>query len=77
MWYKLNEMMGIILLIAVVGGAAIYGLILFIEAPPLLRQEGDPPSAYELQARKDLEKRIRGLQDRQAEVLKEAAEFGR
>jgi hypothetical protein len=77
MWYKLNEMLSVIALVVIVGGAAIYGLILFIETPPLIRQESDGPSAYELQAREDLERQIRGLQDQQAEVLREAAEQGR
>jgi hypothetical protein len=77
MWYKLNEMLSVVALVVIVGGAAIYGLVLFIEAPPLIRQESDGPSPYQQQASEALEKQIRELQDQQAEILREAAEHGR
>jgi hypothetical protein len=77
MWYKLNDMFGMILLFALVGGGAIYGLILFIEMPPVIRQESDGPSAAEIQARKELEKQMKQLQDQQTEAFRDAEDVRR
>ena len=77
MWYKLNQAFGVILLVALVGGGGVYGLYKFVSGPPLLRQEGQPEGQYQKQARKDLEKRLRQLQDQQAESFQRAMEAGR
>jgi hypothetical protein len=77
MWYKLNEVLGSIVLVVVLGGAAIYGLILVIEAPPLIRQESEGPSPQQLQARKDLERKMGELQRQQSDAIDDATSLGR
>ncbi|MEX2137941.1 MAG: hypothetical protein WD894_01680 [Pirellulales bacterium] len=80
MWYKLNECVGIILLIAVVGGGGVYGLYKFFTAPPLLRQsdqEVDPrqnPYTRDIMAQHD--RTMRELQEQQSRAFQEAVEAG-
>ena len=73
MWYRLNQ----ILLAVLIGGGLIYGLVLFINAPPVLRQEGQGESQLEKQAKKDLQKHLKMLQDQQAEAFQRAMDQGR
>jgi hypothetical protein len=80
MWYKLNESIGIILLIAIVGGGSVYGLYKLVSGPPLLRQEGDEvdprtnPYARQMMAEHD-----RAMQKVQRQIqqnIDEAMEVG-
>jgi hypothetical protein len=73
MWYRLNQ----ILLVALVAGGVIYGLVTFINAPPLLRREGQGESQFQKQVRKDFEKTLKKLQDQQADAFRDAMETGR
>ena len=81
MWYKLNEAIGIVLLIAVVGGGAIYGLVKFMSGPPLLRQEGDEidprQNAYMRGIMEDHDRRMRDIQERASRSIEESIEVGR
>ena len=72
MWYKLNQILGTVLLIGLIGAGAIYGVMVYVETPPLLRQEGDGPSEYELQARAKLQKQLNEIQDQQAAAFERA-----
>jgi hypothetical protein len=79
MWYKLNESIGIILLIAVVGGGSVYGLYKLIMAPPLLRQEGDEVDADNPYAREMMAEHNRAMQKVQRQIqqnIDEAMEAG-
>ena len=73
MWYRLNQL----LLAVLLGGGVIYGLVLLINAPPVLRQEGQGESQLEKQAKKDLQKHLKKLQDQQAEAFQRAMDQGR
>jgi hypothetical protein len=80
MWYKLNESIGIILLIAVVGGGGLYGLYKLVSGPPLLRQEGDEvdPSTNPY-AREMMAEHNRAMQKVQRQIqqnIDEAIEMG-
>ena len=80
MWYKLNECVGIGLLIAVVGGGGVYGLYKFFTAPPLLRQsdqEVDPRTNwYAREAMTEHNRAMREIQDEQSRLFQEAVETG-
>ncbi len=80
MWYKLNECVGIGLLIAVVGGGGVYGLYKFFTAPPLLRQsdqEVDPSTNwYAREAMTEHNRAMREIQDEQSRLFQEAVETG-
>jgi hypothetical protein len=73
MWYRLNQ----ILLALLLAGGAVYGLIVFINAPPILRQEGQGEGQLQKQAKKDLQNHLKKLQDQQAEAFQRAMEQGR
>ena len=76
MLYKLNNSIGIILLIIVFGGGALYGLVTFLSAPPLLRQSSQGDSPYQQQARKDMERRIQHLQQQSSDAIQRSIEIG-
>lgn len=79
MWYKLNESIGIILLIAVVGGGGVYGLYKFVSGPPLLRQEGDEVDADNPYLRANMAEHNRAMQKVQRQIqqnIDEAMEMG-
>ena len=80
MWYKLNEAIGIILLIAVVGGGAVYGLYKFVTGPPVLRQsddESDPrQNAYSRSIMEEHDKAMRDIQGQIDRSMQEAMETG-
>jgi hypothetical protein len=77
MWYELNKIVGVLLLIAIVGGAAGYALT----RPPLLRQRSDDVAGsenqYQRQARKNLQRRMSKLQDQHSEAMQKAIDVGR
>jgi hypothetical protein len=77
MWYELNKIVGVLLLIAIVGGAARYALT----RPPLLRQRSDDVAGsenqYQRQARKNLQRRMSNLQDQHSEAMQQAIDVGR
>jgi len=78
MWYKLNQAIGVIFLVAVLGGGAIYGLWSFMSGPPLLRQEGDEQeNAFTRSMRQDFERNLSELQAQQARAFEEATQMGR
>ena len=77
MWYKLNQAIGVIFLVSVLGGGAIYGLWSFMSGPPLLRQSDDESeNAYQRSARQDFERTMRDLQEDQARRFQEQVEMG-
>ena len=77
MWYKLNQAIGVIFLVSVLGGGAIYGLWSFMSGPPLLRQSGDESeNAYQRSARQDFERTMRDLHEDQARRFQEQVEMG-
>lgn len=80
MWYKLNESIGIVLLVAVLGGGSIYGLVKVFSAPPLLRQSDQQVDArknkYTRGMMREHDNRMRELEERHSKALKSAAEFG-
>jgi hypothetical protein len=79
MWYKLNESIGIILLIAIVGGGSVYGLYKLISGPPLLRQEGDEVDADNPYAREMMAEHNRAMKKVQRQIqqnIDEAIETG-
>jgi hypothetical protein len=77
MWYKLNQSIGIVLLIAVVAGGAFY----VFSGPPLLRQNDqhfDPrQNGYTRQIMEEHDKIMRDLQRQQAAAFEDAMEMGR
>ena len=78
MWYKLNEAIGIILLIAIVGGGAVYGLYKFVTGPPVLRQsddESDPrQNAYMRDIMAEHDKAMQKIQQQIDSSMQEAME---
>ena len=77
MWY-LNEMIGKILLVGVVGSAVAYGGYKVVFGPPILRQDGDKSSnRYQRQATKQFERQMRDLQEDQSQRFNAAMEAGR
>jgi hypothetical protein len=80
MWYKLNESIGIILLVAMVGGGGLYGLYKLVSGPPLLRQEGqdvDPSTnAYAREIMAEHNKAMREIQGQIDRSMQEAMEAG-
>jgi hypothetical protein len=80
MWYKLNECVGIGLLIAVVGGGGVYGLYKFFTAPPLLRQSDQEYDARTNPYMRDImaehDRTMREIQEQQSRALQEAIEVG-
>jgi hypothetical protein len=77
MWYKLNQSIGVALLIAIVGGGGGYGLYKFFTAPPLLRQDGDPEidprqHPYSRDAMAEFDRRMNEIQRQQAAAFQEA-----
>jgi hypothetical protein len=81
MWEKLNDYVGIALLVVVVGGASVYGLYKFLTAPPLLRQEGDEVDPrtnwYAREMMRSHEKVMSEIQQRQEEILQNSFEISR
>jgi hypothetical protein len=78
MWYKLNQAIGVIFLVSVLGGGAIYGLWSFMSGPPLLRQEGDESdNAYTRSMKRDFQRHMSELQEQQARTFEEATGLGR
>ena len=73
MFYKLNQ----ILFVALLAGSAIYGLVVFIKAPPVLRQKGQGENSFQKQVRKDFEKTLKKIQDQQAEAFQRSMDQGR
>ena len=80
MWYRLNECVGIVLLIAVVGGGGVYGLYKFFTAPPLLRQsdqEVDPSTNwYAREAMAEHNRAMREVHEEQSKLFQEAVDAG-
>ena len=80
MWSKLNDSIGILLLVAVVSGASIYGLAKVVTGPPLLRQNGQEVDArknkYTRGIMQEHDRQMREIQERHEKALKNAAEFG-
>jgi hypothetical protein len=73
MWFSLNEMIGKILLVGVVGGGAIYGGYKFVSGPPILRQKGDNSSnRYERQAKRQFERQMSDLHEDQSRRFNES-----
>jgi hypothetical protein len=78
MWCTLNDIIGKILLVGVIGGGVVYGGYKVLSAPPILRQKGDKRvNSYERQATKQFERQMRDLQEDQSRRFNEATEFGR
>jgi hypothetical protein len=81
MWYKLNDAIGIILLVAVVGGASVYGLTKVFTGPPLLRQNHQEIDArknpYTRGIMKEHDRRMQEIQEQHSRALKDAADFSR
>lgn len=78
MWYALNEMIGKVLLVGVLGGGAIYGGYKFISGPPLLKQNADKsPNRWQRQATRQFERHMSDLQEDQSRRFKAQTEFGR
>ena len=76
MLYKLNNSIGIILLIVVIGGGAMYGLVTFLSAPPVLRQSYQDDGPYQRQAQKDLKRRMQHLQQQSSDAIQKSIEIG-
>jgi hypothetical protein len=78
---KLNDYVGIGLLVIVLGGASVYGLYKFMSGPPLLRQEGDEVDTrtnwYAQEIMRSHEKVMREIQQRQEETFQDAFNIGR
>ena len=78
MWWTLNEMIGKILLVGVIGGGAVYGGYKLVSGPPVLRQDGDKRSnRYQREATKQFERQMRDLQEDQSRRFKDAMDVGR
>ena len=78
MWYTLNEMIGKILLVGVIGGGAVYGGYKVVSGPPVLRQDGDKSSnRYQREATKQFERQMRDLQEDQSRRFNDAMDVGR
>jgi hypothetical protein len=78
---KLNDYIGIALLVIVLGGASVYGLYKFLSAPPLLRQEGDEVDPrtnwYAREMMRSHEKVMSEIQQRQEEIFQNNFDIGR
>jgi hypothetical protein len=81
MWEKLNDYIGIAMLVIVLGGASVYGLYKFISGPPLLRQEGDEVDPrtnwYAKEMMRSHEKVMREVHDRNEAAIQDAIDIGR
>jgi hypothetical protein len=77
MWYKLNQSIGVLFLVALVGG----GIFYVFSGPPLLRQndqEFDPrQNSYTRSMMAEHDKFMQNLQQQQAAAFEEAMEVGR
>jgi hypothetical protein len=77
MW-ALNEMIGKILLVGVVGAAVVYGGYKVVFGPPVLRQDGDTSTnRYQRQATKQFERQMRDLQEDQSRRFNDSMNAGR
>jgi hypothetical protein len=80
-WENLDESIGKLLLVVLVGGGAVYGLTKFINAPPLLRQKSQVldggQNQYSRAAQRQLEAQLREIQEQQSEALRNSMEVGR
>ena len=78
MFETLNDMIGKILLVGVIGGGAVYGGYKFISGPPVLRQSGDKSmNRYQREATAQFERQMQDLQEDQSRRFNDATEFGR
>ena len=78
MFDTLNDMIGKLLLVGVIGGGAVYGGYKVLSGPPILRQDGDKSSnRYQREATKQFERNMRDLQDDQSRRFNDAMEVGR
>ncbi len=81
MWEKLNDYIGIAMLVIVLGGASVYGLYKVMSGPPLLRQEGDEVDPrtnwYAKEIMRSHEKVMREIQDRHESAIQDAIDVGR
>ena len=81
MWEKVNDYVGIGLLVIVLGGGSIYGLYKFMSGPPLLRQEGDEVDPrtnwYAKEIMRSHEKVMSEIQQRQEEIFQNNFDIGR
>ncbi len=81
MWEKLNDYIGIALLVIVLGGASVYGLYKFVSGPPLLRQSGDEvdprTNYYAQEIMKNHDRVMREIQDRHESAIQDAIDIGR
>jgi hypothetical protein len=77
MWYKLNNLIGVLILISIVGGAVGYVLT----RPPLLRQKDQQGEEYDghyqRQARKDMQRRLDDLQEQSSKAIQDSLDMGR
>jgi hypothetical protein len=78
---KLNDYIGIALLVIVLGGGSVYGLYKFMSGPPLLRQSGDEVDPrtnwYAQEIMRSHEKVMREIQQRQEDTFQDAIDIGR
>jgi hypothetical protein len=81
MWEKVNDYVGIGLLVLVLGGGSAYGLYKFMSGPPLLRQEGDEVDPrtnwYAREMMRSQEKVISEIQQRQEEIFQNSFDISR
>ena len=78
MFDTLNDMIGKLLLVGVIGGGAVYGGYKVLSGPPILRQDGDKSSnRYQREATKQFERNMRDLQDDQSRRFNDAMDVGR
>ena len=81
MFEKLNDYIGIALLVIVLGGGSAYGLYKFLSAPPLLRQEGDEVDPrtnwYAREMMRSHEKVMSEIQQRQDESFQQQFDISR
>ena len=78
MFETLNDMIGKILLVGVIGGGAVYGGYKVVSGPPVLRQEGDKSmNRYQVEATKQFERQMSDLQEDQSRRFNDAMDVGR
>ena len=78
MFETLNDMIGKILLVGVIGGGAVYGGYKVFSGPPLLKQNGDKTmNRYQREATKQFEQNMRDLQEDQSRRFNDAMGVGR
>lgn len=78
MFETLNDMIGKILLVGILGAGAAYGGYKVLCGPPLLKQKGDTtPNRWERAATRQFDQHMRELHEDQARRFNDAMEVGR